>query len=137
MTQIHPIEGRTIAGEAHGSLRGYVTGFVLSLVLTAIPFGLVMLGVGSGSVPEVGVVIERNAQATKYVVDLTKGIVLGAILITAIVQILVHLHYFLHLDRSSAQRWNLMTFVFTALVVAIFIGGSLWIMFDLHYRMMG
>jgi cytochrome o ubiquinol oxidase operon protein cyoD len=127
----------TIAGEAHGSLRGYVTGFVLSLVLTAIPFGLVMLYVGSKPIPEVGILVERNAQVTEYVVDVSKAIVLGGIFIAAIIQILVHLHYFLHLDRSSAQRWNLMTLLFTTLVMAIFIGGSLWIMFDLHYRMMG
>jgi cytochrome o ubiquinol oxidase subunit IV len=55
----------------------------------------------------------------------------------AVVQILVHLHYFLHLDRSSAQRWNLMTLLFTLMVMTIFIGGSLWIMLDLHSRMMG
>ena len=130
-------QSRSIAGEAHGSLRGYVIGFVLSLILTAIPFGLVMLYVGSKPIPEVGILVERNAQVTEYVVDVSKAIVLGGIFIAAIIQILVHLHYFLHLDRSSSQRWNLMTFLFTTLVLAIFIGGSLWIMFDLHYRMMG
>jgi cytochrome o ubiquinol oxidase subunit IV len=132
MTQSH-----SIAGEAHGSLRSFVTGFVLSLILTAIPFALVMLYVGSKPIPEVGILVERNAQVTEYVVDVSKAIVLGGIFIAAIIQILVHLHYFLHLDRSSSQRWNLMTFLFTTLVMAIFIGGSLWIMFDLHYRMMG
>jgi cytochrome o ubiquinol oxidase subunit IV len=132
MTQSH-----SIAGEAHGSLRGYVTGFVLSLILTAIPFALVMVGNGSTSVPEVGIFIERNVQVTEYVVDVSKAIILGGIFIAAIIQILVHLHYFLHMDRSSGQRWNLMTFLFATLVMAIFIGGSLWIMFDLHYRMMG
>ena len=30
--------------EAHGSFRGYMTGFVLSVILTAIPFWLVMSG---------------------------------------------------------------------------------------------
>jgi cytochrome o ubiquinol oxidase operon protein cyoD len=101
----------TIAGEAHGSLRGYARGFALSLILTAIPFGLVMIG----SAP-------RSAA-------------IAAIFIAAAVQILVHLHYFLHMDLSSARRWNLMTFLFTALVMAIFIGGSLWIMYNLHDRM--
>jgi len=60
-----------------------------------------------------------------------------AVFITAAIQIFVHLHYFLHMDRSSEQRWTVMTFAFTALVMAIFIGGSMWIMFDLHMRMMG
>jgi heme/copper-type cytochrome/quinol oxidase subunit 4 len=30
-----------------------------------------------------------------------------------------------------------MTFAVTDLVMGIFIGGSMWIMFDLHARMMG
>jgi cytochrome o ubiquinol oxidase subunit IV len=106
-------QGHSIAGEAHGSLRGYVTGFFLSLVLTAVPFALVMSGRAS------------------------KAVTVTGIFVAAVIQILVHLHYFLHMDRSSAQRWNLMTFLFTVLVMAIFIGGSLWIMIDLHYRMMG
>jgi cytochrome o ubiquinol oxidase subunit IV len=103
----------SLAGEAHGSLRGYATGFVLSIILTAIPFALVIGGV-------------LSTTATIFAVFLA-----GAI------QILVHLHYFLHMDRSSEQRWTIMTFAFTALVMAIFIGGSMWIMYDLHARMMG
>ena len=103
----------SIAGESHGSLQGYATGFVLSLILTAIPFALVMSGSAS------------------------KAVTVTGIFAAAAIQILVHLHYFLHMDRSSAQRWNLMTFLFTVLVMAIFIGGSLWIMIDLHFRMMG
>jgi cytochrome o ubiquinol oxidase subunit IV len=53
-----------------------------------------------------------------------------------IVQILVHLHYFLHLDTSSAARWNLLAMMFTLLILALFVGGTLWIMFNLNYRMM-
>ena len=34
--------GGTVAGESHASVKSYMIGFVLSLVLTAIPFGLVM-----------------------------------------------------------------------------------------------
>lgn len=102
-----------IGGEAHGSRCGYAIGFLLSIALTAIPFGMVIGDVGP------------------------PGVILAGVFGAAVVQILVHLHYFLHMDRSSAQRWNLMTFLFTALVMGIFIAGSLWIMIDLHYRMMG
>jgi cytochrome o ubiquinol oxidase subunit IV len=109
MTEVH----NTIAGEHHGSLFGYSIGFVLSVILTAIPFALVINGTAPREVTLVG------------------------IFAAAVVQILVHLHYFLHMDRSSSQRWNLMTFLFTVVVMAIFIGGSLWIMLDLHSRMMG
>jgi cytochrome o ubiquinol oxidase operon protein cyoD len=103
----------TIAGEHHGSLLGYSIGFVLSAILTAIPFALVI----NGTAP--------------------RAVILLGIFAAAVVQILVHLHYFLHMDRSSSQRWNLMTFLFTFVVMVIFIGGSLWIMLDLHSRMMG
>ena len=86
---------------------------VLSVILTVIPFALVMIG----SAP--------------------KAVAIAGIFIAAAIQILVHLHNFLHMDGSSSQRWNLLTFLFTALVMTVFIGGSLWIMVDLHHRTMG
>jgi cytochrome o ubiquinol oxidase subunit IV len=52
------------------------------------------------------------------------------------VQILVHLHFFLHLDGSSAARWNVTALVFTILILALYVGGTLWIMFNLNSRMM-
>jgi cytochrome o ubiquinol oxidase operon protein cyoD len=53
-----------------------------------------------------------------------------------IVQILVHLHYFLHLDLSSEKRWNVLSLLFTFLIMTIFVGGTLWDMYTLNYRMM-
>jgi len=99
-------------GISRGSLKSYLTGFVLSLILTAIPFAMVMSGT-------------LSASAT-----------LAGIFSAGIVQILVHLHYFLHLDTSSAARWNLLAMMFTLLILALFVGGTLWIMFTLNYRMM-
>ena len=99
-------------GTSRGSLRSYLTGFVLSLILTAIPFALVMRGT-------------LSASAT-----------LAGIFSAGIVQILVHLHYFLHLDTSSAARWNVLAMMFTLLIMALFVGGTLWIMYTLNYRMM-
>jgi cytochrome o ubiquinol oxidase operon protein cyoD len=100
------------SGASKGSYRSYATGFFLSVVLTAIAFALVM----SGALPR---------SATLF------GIV-GA----ALVQILVHLHYFLHLDSSSAARWNILALLFTLLIMTLFVGGTLWIMYNLNYRMM-
>jgi cytochrome o ubiquinol oxidase operon protein cyoD len=99
-------------GVSRGSLKSYLTGFVLSLILTAIPFALVMRG------------------------TLSPAAALAGIFSAAIVQILVHLHYFLHLDTSSAARWNLLAIMFTLIIMALFVGGTLWIMYNLHYRMM-
>lgn len=95
----------------HGTLQGYVTGFVLALVLTALPFALVMKGL----LPQSGLLI---------------GVTLAAL-----VQIVVHLHFFLHLDRSASERWNVMSLLFTLLIMVIFVAGSIWIIYSLHMRM--
>jgi cytochrome o ubiquinol oxidase operon protein cyoD len=99
-------------GVSRGSLRSYLTGFVLALILTAIPFAVVMRGAWSPPAA------------------------LAVIFIAAVVQILVHLHYFLHLDTSSAARWNVLAMIFTLLIMVLFVGGTLWIMYTLNYRMM-
>jgi len=100
------------AGAVKGSLKTYVGGFVLALVLTVVSFGLVM----SGARPRTMLFLGLWAAAA--------------------LQILVHLHYFLHLDTSSAARWNVLALLFTVLIMFIFVGGSIWIMFNLNYRMM-
>lgn len=89
----------------------YLIGLALALMLTAIPFALVYFKLLAGR--EMLLVIAA----------------------AAIIQILVHLKYFLHLDLSASPRENLLTLVFTALIILIMVGGSLWIMFDLHHRM--
>jgi cytochrome o ubiquinol oxidase subunit IV len=99
-------------GAGRGSLKSYLTGFILSLILTAIPFALVMNG------------------------TLSPSATLAGILSAGMVQILVHLHYFLHLDTSSAARWNVLAMIFTVLIMILFVGGTIWIMNSLHYRMM-
>lgn len=101
------------SGAGRGSLKSYATGFILSIILTTIAFGLVMAGRG------------LSTQAVFF------GI-FGA----AVLQILVHLHYFLHLNTSSAARWNVLALLFTLLIMLIFVAGTLWIMASLHYRMM-
>ena len=99
-------------GAHRGSLKSYGTGFILSIVLTIVPFALVMTGTVSHST------------------------VLFGIFAAAAVQIAVHLHYFLHLDTSSAMRWNVMALVFAVLIMILFVGGTIWIMYLLKYRMM-
>ena len=99
--------GGTVAGESHASVKSYMIGFVLSVILTAIPFGLVMDTTHHGFSAET---------------------VLAAILAFAIVQVFVHIVYFLHMDRSAEQRWNVLAFSFTILILAIVVAGSVWIM---------
>jgi cytochrome o ubiquinol oxidase operon protein cyoD len=99
-------------GASRGSFKSYGIGFILSVVLTASAFGLVMSGAVS------------------------RPTALAGIFGAAVAQILVHLHYFLHLDTSSAARWNVLALVFTVLILVLFVGGTLWIMSNLNYRMM-
>lgn len=96
----------------HVSRRGYLTGFALSVVLTAIPFWVVMTGALSP--------------------NWTVAVVVAA----AVAQILVHTVYFLHVNTTSEGGWTLMSYAFAAVVVLIVIAGSLWIMYHLNTNMM-
>lgn len=100
------------AGASHGNTKQYTIGFILSVILTVIPFGMVMAG-GFG-----------------------RGIVMAVIAITAVAQVLVQLVYFLHMNSSSEQRWNVIAFIYTVLCIAVLLVGSVWIMNFLHYNMM-
>ncbi|MGN6151702.1 MAG: cytochrome o ubiquinol oxidase subunit IV [Lysobacteraceae bacterium] len=100
-------------GIPHVSVREYLTGFALSVVLTAIPFALVM---GKGI---------QNPTALAVV-----------LLAFAAVQIVVHMVYFLHMNAHSEGGWNLLALVFTAVLVVIVLSGSLWVMHHLDTNMM-
>ncbi|ADP11784.1 MULTISPECIES: cytochrome o ubiquinol oxidase subunit IV [Erwinia] len=99
-------------GASHGSVKSYMIGFILSIILTGIPFWMVMDGGAS------------------------KATILTVVLVCAVVQVLVHLVYFLHLDSKSEGGWNLIAIVFAALIILIVVVGSLWIMWNLNYNMM-
>ncbi|MCU6455999.1 cytochrome o ubiquinol oxidase subunit IV [Sphingomonas sp. A2-49] len=98
---------------AHGTRRDYVTGFVLSVILTAIPFGLVMSGIITDT-----------------------RITAGIVMVFALVQIVVHMVYFLHMNSKSENGWTLMALIFTIIVVTICLAGSLWVMFHMNANMM-
>ncbi|MDC5707272.1 cytochrome o ubiquinol oxidase subunit IV [Vibrio europaeus] len=90
----------------------YVKGFVASLILTVIPFYFVW----AQSLPD----------GATYV------ILFGC----AIVQIFVHFRYFLHMEaKTSDGRWNLVSLMFTAIVVLILIAGSVWIIYNMNVNM--
>jgi cytochrome o ubiquinol oxidase operon protein cyoD len=100
-------------GGIHATLGGYVVGFVLSVVLTAIPFWLVMQKVFP------------SAAVTTVLI-----LAFGA------VQIVVHMIYFLHMNSKAEGGWSLMAMVFTLILVVITLTGSLWVMYHLKSNMM-
>ncbi len=109
--EVHVLHDEHEAG--HGTFKGYVTGFVLSVVLTAIPFWLVM-----------GDVLDDPRVTAFFVMAL------------AVVQIVVHMIYFLHMNTQSEGGWNMLALIFTLVLVVITIAGSLWVMYHLNTNMM-
>jgi cytochrome o ubiquinol oxidase operon protein cyoD len=97
----------------HATVKGYLVGFVLAAVLTAIPFWLVM-----------GKVI-ASPRLTALV-----------ILAFAAVQVLVHMICFLHLNARAEGGWSMLALVFTAALVVIMLSGSVWVMNHMNTNMM-
>ncbi|MBP9841105.1 MAG: cytochrome C oxidase subunit IV family protein [Simkaniaceae bacterium] len=52
------------------------------------------------------------------------------------VQALIQMICFLDLGMESKPYWQLITFVFMAVILGVVVGGSLWIMYHLNYNMM-
>lgn len=98
-------------GASHGSVTGYVLGFFLSVVLTVTAYAIVA----------------HSSLPTSVMVWEVVGL--------GLVQLFVQLVFFLHLDRESSPRWNLIVFVFAAVTVIILVAGSIWIMQNLDYHM--
>ncbi|HJS09874.1 cytochrome o ubiquinol oxidase subunit IV [Sphingopyxis sp.] len=108
----HPHDGHHEIEMPHASMRDYIIGFVLSVMLTAIPFWLVMtLPLSAGT---------------------TGAIIMGF----AVVQIVVHMVFFLHMTPKAEGGWSLTSLIFTVIVVVIMLAGSLWVMHHLNTNMM-
>ena len=107
------MERKTTQPEQQVSHLGmYTTGFVLSILLTATPFVIVMNHLMQG------------------------WTLIFTLMGFAVSQLIVQLVFFLHLGRESKPRWNMLMFLFALLVVIIVVAGSLWIMDNLDYNMM-
>ena len=101
-------------GEAgHGTRKGYLTGFLLAVVLTIIPFWLVM---------------GRPIADAQVLIPLIMGL--------AAVQIVVHMVYFLHMNTRSEGGWSMLALIFTVVIVFITLSGSIWVMDHMNSNMM-
>lgn len=100
-------------GTGKKTLKMYVLGLVLCVILTLVPFAVVMHG---GFPPA----------ATFW-----------CLIIAAILQFFVQVYCFLRLNTQTEQgTMNILAFVFAVVVLAVIVGGSLWIMWNLNYNMM-
>jgi cytochrome o ubiquinol oxidase operon protein cyoD len=100
-------------GAPHATLKGYVVGFVLSVILTAIPFWLVM-----------GNVFEQPSTTVLVILSF------------AAVQMIVHMVYFLHMNSKAEHGWSMLALIFTVVLLVITLSGSLWVMYHLNHNMM-
>ncbi|BES69069.1 cytochrome o ubiquinol oxidase subunit IV [Marinobacter nanhaiticus D15-8W] len=99
--------------QSHGSVKSYIWGLVFSIILTVIPFGMVMTG--------------GFSEATTVV----------AIAVMAVLQVLLQLILFMHLNLKTEEGRDSGSVVFfTAVILTLVIGGSLWIMYHLHINLM-
>lgn len=99
--------------DLHVTMGDYVKGFILAVILTAIPFYLVMNNV---------------------ITDRTTAVaVLG---LFAVIQVVVHMVYFLHMNGKIQGGWTMLSTIFTVIFLAIAISGTLWVMFHMNTNMM-
>lgn len=94
----------TEQSQGHGTLKSYILGFVLSIVLTIIPLVAVLNNM-------------FNKQATIIV-----------ILVTAVLQLFVQLLFFMHLREEEKPRYNLISLIFAGFLLLTIVIGSIWIM---------
>jgi len=95
----------------HRDLRTYLTGLALAIALTAASIWVALAG------------------------GLAAGTTLTVVGILGLAQLLVHLRYFLHIDRSRQKREDLDLILFTSLVVLIIVLGTIWVLGNLYERM--
>lgn len=93
-------------------IRTYLIGYAGALVLTGAAFALV------------------------HWPTLAAGPTYAAVLTLALVQIVVQFRCFLHISLKHSARDDLQLILFSSLIVALMVGGTLVILFNLHHRMM-
>lgn len=93
------------------SLASYTAGFILSILLTILAYSTVTRHslVGNGLV--------------------------FVLLALAITQAVVQLLFFLHVGSETRPRWRLLMLFLMLIFAMILILGSIWIMYNLNYRM--
>jgi len=93
------------------SLKGYIIGFVGSIILTMTAYLLVRFD------------------------QLNQPIMVGILAILAFSQFILQLVFFLHLGKEFSPRLKLIVFLVMIMIVFILVGGSIWIMHNLDGRM--
>lgn len=94
------------------TVKTYVLGFILCLLLTICSFGIVYTGAVS--------------HRMIYII----------LTLSALAQLFIQAVCFLGLKSDTDGQWNLLPFLFTLMIIFFLVGGSLWIMYNLNTLMM-
>lgn len=92
-------------------LRRYRTGLLLAVTLTALPTALVKWA------------------------GLSCAATLVTVLLLALLQVLVHFYCFLQVGAERSEDDKLPVLLFSAVIVALMVAGTLWVYFDQMQRM--
>ncbi|MCQ6281354.1 cytochrome o ubiquinol/quinol oxidase subunit IV [Bacillus sp. EB600] len=90
--------------EHTGSLKAYITGFVLSIILTIIPLFLVLNHM------------------------LSKVPLMISILLAAVLQFVIQLFFFMHIRDGEGPRYNAAALILGIVFVLTIVIGAIWIM---------
>ena len=93
-------------------IRIYVIGYVLALLSTGAAFGAVRWRIFEPST------------------------LFAVVLALALVQMVVHFRFFLHISLRQSARDDLLLILFSGLIIALMVAGTLVILFNLRARMM-
>ncbi|MDR7000762.1 cytochrome o ubiquinol oxidase operon protein cyoD [Neobacillus niacini] len=90
--------------EHTGSMKAYVIGFVLSIILTIIPLFLVLNHL------------------------MGKTVLMISILIAAVLQFVIQLFFFMHIRDGEGPRYNAAALILGIIFVLTIVIGSMWVM---------
>lgn len=96
------------------TIKPYIIGFILSIVLTLAAF----------------YIVNQHVSANLFSYE----VVVAIILCLAMAQLFVQLFFFLHMGREKGPRWNLFVFVTFSGMILLIVMASLWIMHHLDYN---
>ena len=108
---------KKIENQENGTLVSYITGFVLSALLTI-----------------AGAIIVNIHISSEHSV-ISHAVLIPTVLALAFVQLIVQLIFFLRLGSGAGGRWKAAIFFSTLILVLIIVIGSIWIMDHLNYNM--
>lgn len=107
----HPQGGPRDDLEYRREFLSYTIGLILALALTGAAFGMVNWSI-----------------AAHFWIEIT----IGAL---ALIQIMIHFRFFLHIDLSKQKREDLELILFSSLILILMAGGTIWILSNLASRM--